>query len=81
MLFCTLSIKKKILHINIMFAKITKSKIEGNNMIAILYDSEKRLIKTVHFGAAGYLEYTISPHKDKRNKINIKRHTKTGTTI
>ena len=80
MLFCTCSKKNKIFHINITFAKITKSIIEEKKIIAIFYDSEKRLVKTLHFGAAGYLEYTISPHKDKRNKINIKRHTNTGTT-
>ena len=50
-------------------------------MIAIFYDSEKRLVKTVNFGAAGYLDYTISLHNDERKKRNIKRHTKTGTTI
>ena len=50
-------------------------------MIAIFYDSEKRPVKTVHFRSAGYLDYTISAHDDERKKINIKRHTKTGTTI
>ena len=81
MLFCTCSKKNKIFHINITFAKITKSIIEGKKIIAIFYDSEKRLVKTVNFGAAGYLDYTISPHNDERKKRNIKRHTKTGTTI
>ena len=81
MLFCTFYIKNKSLHINVMFARINKSKIEGNNMTSILYDNENKPVKTVNFGAAGYLDYTISPHNDERKKRNIKRHTKTGTTI
>ena len=64
-----------------MFAKITKSNIEGKKMIAIFYDSDKRPVKTVHVRAAGSPDYTISVHDDERQKRNIKRHTKTGTTI
>ena len=50
-------------------------------MIAIFYDSEKWPVKTVHFGSAGYFDYTITAHDDERKKTNIKRHTKTGRTI
>ena len=81
MLFCTCSIKNKIFHINITFAKITKSIIEGKKIIAIFYDSDQRPVKTVHVRAAGYPDYSISYHDDERQKRNIKRHTKTGTTI
>ena len=41
MMFCSFNIKNKNLHIDIMFAKITKSKIEGKPMTAIFYDNEK----------------------------------------
>ena len=64
-----------------MFAKITKIEIVAKRMIAIFYYSDKRPVKTVHFRAAGYPDYTISSHDDERNTRNIKRHTKTGTTI
>ena len=50
-------------------------------MIAIFYDSDQRPVKTVHVRAAGSPDYTISGHDDERQKRNIKRHTKTGTTI
>ena len=71
MLFCTFYINDKILQINVMFAKITKSIIEGKTIIAIFYDSEKRLVKTVHFGAAGCPDYTKSrTMKSERKEIS-----------
>ena len=74
MMLSTFYIKNQILHINIMFAKITKSKIEGKKMIVMFYDNEKKPVKTDNFGAAGYPDYTISPHGEKPKKIYIKRH-------
>ena len=62
MMFCSFYIKNKNLHIDIMFAKITKSKIEGKTTTAMFYDNEKRPVKIVYFGAAGCPDYTISPH-------------------
>ena len=50
-------------------------------MTAIFSDYDKNQIKTVDFGATGYFDYTIPAHDDERKKTNIKRHTKTGTTI
>ena len=43
-------------------------------MIAIFFDDDKNQVKTVHFGATGYLDYTIAPHDEERRKIYIKRH-------
>lgn len=56
-----------------MYVKITKSKIEGKKFTAIFYDENKTKIKTVHFGADGYIDFTISPH-DKKKKQYINRH-------
>ena len=56
-----------------MYAKITKSKYEGQKMISIFCDSDKIHVKSLHFGATGYLDYTIAPHDEERRKIYIKR--------
>ena len=34
----------------------------------------KTKIKTVHFGADGYIDYTISPHDKEKRKQYISRH-------
>ena len=41
--------------------------------VAIFYDKEDKKIKTIHFGATGYSDYT--KHKDKERKARyLKRH-------
>ena len=45
-----------------MYLKISKSKVDGKKLTAIFYDDNRTKIKTVHFGADGYIDYTISPH-------------------
>ena len=53
---------------------ITKSNLENKKLKAVFYDGTKKL-KTVHFGANGYSDYTI--HKDpERKQRYIKRHQK-----
>ena len=61
-----------------MFCKIAKSKMDGKKMTAIFYDKANTPIKTVHFGAAGYLDYTIAPHDEERKTRYIKRHQTSG---
>ena len=57
-----------------MIVKITKSNLENKKMMAIFYDRTKKL-KTVHFGANGYSDYTI--HKDpERKQRYMERHQK-----
>ena len=58
-----------------MYAKITKSKIDGKTMTALFYDHDKMPIKTVHFGAVGYVDYTVAPH-DKEKKERYVKNTK-----
>ncbi|NDD30538.1 MAG: hypothetical protein EB084_19945 [Proteobacteria bacterium] len=43
-------------------------------MTAIFYDKDLRRIKTVHFGATGYEDYTTAPHDKERKARYIKRH-------
>ena len=57
-----------------MYVKISKSKIEGKKMTAIFYDENRKIIKTIHFGAEGYTDFTISPHDQDKRKRYIDRH-------
>ena len=63
---------------NMMFAKIIKSKTDGRKMTAIVYDKDRTPIKTVYFGATGYLDYTTVPNGEYRRNIyiyiSIKKH-------
>ena len=58
-----------------MIVNIKKSNLENKKMMAIFYDINNKKIKTVHFGANGYSDYTI--HKDpERKQRYIERHEK-----
>ena len=47
-----------------------KSKIDRKNMTAIVYDDDMIPIKTVHFGAESYDDYTVASHdEDKKRQI------------
>ena len=53
------------------FVKNSTSKIEGKRMTATFYDDSKKPIQTVHFGAAGYPDYTVAPRDAERRNIYI----------
>jgi hypothetical protein len=54
--------------------EIKKSTRTGKKLMAIFYDGDKK-VKTIHFGAVGYSDYTI--HKDEaRRQRYIDRHRK-----
>ena len=56
-----------------MYVNITKSTRAGKKMMAIFYDEIKKKVKTTHFGASGYEDYTT--HGDLQRKMNyIARH-------
>lgn len=56
-----------------MYVSIGKSTRQGKKMMAIFYDSAKKKIKTTHFGASGYEDYTT--HGEMQRKMNyIARH-------
>jgi hypothetical protein len=57
-----------------MYVNITKSTRQGKKMMAIFYDEAKKKVKTTHFGASGYEDYT--GHQDLQRKQNyLARHT------
>ena len=46
---------------------------KNKKLMAIFYDENGKKIKTTHFGASGYEDYTI--HKDKERRLRyVKRH-------
>jgi hypothetical protein len=56
-----------------MYVSIGKSTRAGKKMMAIFYDEVKKKIKTTHFGASGYEDYTT--HGEIQRKMNyIARH-------
>jgi hypothetical protein len=58
-----------------MFVEIKKSTNPKKKFVAIFYDKNKKKIKTTHFGAVGYDDYTIT--KDvKQKELYRKRHAK-----
>jgi hypothetical protein len=57
-----------------MYARIRRSKKEGKKMTAVFYDDDKKRIKTVHFGAQGYDDYTVAPHDREKKARYIQRH-------
>jgi hypothetical protein len=58
-----------------MYVSITKSTRQGKKMTAIFYDEVKKKVRTTHFGAVGYNDYTITG--DLQAKMNyLQRHEK-----
>jgi hypothetical protein len=56
-----------------MFVNITKSTRTGKKMMTVFYDEAKKKVKTTHFGASGYEDYTT--HGEIQRKMNyIARH-------
>ena len=56
-----------------MYVNIKPSTSQGKKMMAIFYDEAKKKIKTTHFGAVGYDDYT--GRQDLQHKINyLSRH-------
>lgn len=58
-----------------MYVNIKPSTSQSKKMMAIFYDEAKKKIKTTHFGAVGYNDYTIT--NDLQAKMNyLSRHKK-----
>ena len=59
-----------------MYVSIKPSTSSGKKMMAIFYDTSKKKVKTTHFGAIGYEDYT--GHQDLQRKMNyLGRHKST----
>ena len=58
---------------NLYYVTIKKSTRDGKKLMAIFYDKQGNKVKTTHFGAKGYSDFTI--HKDPARKQRyINRH-------
>ena len=58
-----------------MLVDLKKSTNPKKKYMVIIYDNNKKKIKTIHFGAAGMSDFTL--HKDlKRQKSYLDRHRK-----
>lgn len=56
-----------------MYVSIGKSTRQGKKMMAVFYDHYKKKIKTTHFGASGFEDYTT--HGEIQRKMNyLARH-------
>ena len=56
-----------------MYVDIKRSNRPNKKYMAIFYDTNKKKVKTVHFGAVGYEDFTT--HKDEfRKRKYISRH-------
>ena len=56
----------------ILFAKKAKSELDGKKHDDIFYDKDTTPIKTVHFGAAGFADYTVGPQDEDTNQDSSK---------
>ena len=58
-----------------MYVSIKPSTSSGKKMMTVFYDTAKKKVKTTHFGASGYEDYTT--HGDLQRKQNyLARHNK-----
>ena len=58
-----------------MYVNITNSTRAGKKMMTVFYDEVRKKVKTTHFGASGYEDYT--GHQDLQRKMNyLERHEK-----
>lgn len=58
-----------------MYVDIKKSTNKEKKLMAVFFNNEKQKIKTTHFGASGYSDFT--KHKDEeRKKRYLERHKK-----
>jgi len=59
------------------YVQLDKSTREGKKYMAIFYDENRKKIKTVHFGAQGYQDYTtLAGDDDERKEAYLFRHGK-----
>lgn len=57
------------------YVQLDKSTREGKKYMAIFYDEKRNKIKTVHFGATGYTDYTLTGD-DEKKEAYLFRHGK-----
>jgi hypothetical protein len=55
------------------FVQLKKSNQDGKKYTAIFFDEERKKIKTTHFGAKGYEDYTTHGDDERKDRY-IQRH-------
>ncbi len=55
------------------YVQLKKSKIDGKKYTAVFYDDERKKIKTTHFGATGYEDYTTHGDEERKRRY-LDRH-------
>ena len=58
-----------------MFVQLEKSDREGKKYMLTFYDEKRIKVKTTHFGALGYTDYTLSGD-DEKKELYLQRHGK-----
>jgi len=58
-----------------MYVDIKKSTNKEKKLMAIFYNNEKQKIKTTHFGASGYSDFTQHKDEDRKQRY-LERHKK-----
>ena len=58
-----------------MYVQLTPSTQEGKKYTAVFYDENRNKVKTTHFGATGYTDFTLSGDENKKNNY-LSRHSK-----
>jgi len=56
-----------------MYVQLTPSTQEGKKYTAIFYDENRNKVKTTHFGATGYTDFTLSGDENKKTNY-LSRH-------
>ena len=56
-----------------MKVKISKSTSKGKKMMAVFYDDTGKKVKTTHFGAEGYTDFTKSKDEERKKRY-LNRH-------
>ena len=58
-----------------MYVQLTPSTQEGKKYTAVFYDENRNKVKTTHFGATGYTDFTLSGDENKKTNY-LSRHGK-----
>jgi len=62
-----------------MYVQLTPSTQEGKKYTAVFYDENRNKVKTTHFGATGYTDFTLSGDENKKTNY-LSRHGKEDWT-
>ena len=54
-----------------MYVQLTKSERNDKKYTAIFYDEERHKIKTTHFGATGYTDFTLTADEYKKENYFV----------